>query len=232
MNWNNNPVTHTETLFGNRIKNAIHAKVRRRRFATLEHLSTKQGLHYADIHKRNTEALYLTLLKWNCNLVITSSCSLVPLTALPYLSHGAINMHPSWLPEYRGGEPILWHIIDGKETLATTIHRLTDRYDDGPILAQKRAARPQAYTKSELTLITDVVLGRQLLSEVIEALTDNPSMPGTTQPQTSLTRYARAEIVSSLAENYPIDSFSAQTLWDIIHYYGFCPPQWLDLSSW
>lgn len=164
--------------------------------------------------------------------MITSRCSFVPLAALPHLSHGAINVHPSWLPDYRGGEPILWHIIDNQKELATSIHRLTNEYDRGAVLAQKRAIRPHAATKATLLNITDAVLGHELLSIVIKSLMANPMAQGIEQPIESPTRYARTKTPDAFANEIQIDTLSAQSLWDLIHYFGYCPHQWLALSGW
>ncbi len=141
-------------------------------------------------------------------------------------------MHPSWLPDYRGGNPILWHIVDNQKSLATSIHRLTDEYDKGAVLAQKRIARPHGASSAELAELTEKVLGRELLSSVIESLNANPEMRGVEQPQKSPTRYAYAKTADALANETTLNEFSAQTLWDLIHYFGFCPAQWLALSGW
>lgn len=215
-----------------RQKNALYARLRGRQFASLEHLCGSHNLLYCDIYKRDTAKLQATLSDWQCDLVITSGCSFVPLDALTNLSHGAINMHPSGLPGYRGGEPILWQIVDKEMELATSIHRLTDKFDCGAVLAQKRITRPHAATKAALLNITDGVLGRELLSSAIEMLTANPMSAGVEQPKESPTRSAPGRSPERFADEFGIDSFSAQTLWDLIHYFGYCPHPWLALSGW
>ena len=232
INWNDHAVKRTNKLFNNGTKNKIHALIRGRKFATLEHLCTNHHLLFSDIHKRDIDTLHSTIASWNCDLVITSSCSFVPSEGLPHLKYGAVNMHPSWLPDYRGGEPSLWHILENREYLATSIHRLTDEYDCGAVLAQKRIPRPHAVSKAALSLITDDVLGKQLLIEVIELLSANPNALGVEQPAESPTCYARSRTPEVIADERSIDSFSAQTLWDLLHYFGYCPQQWLALSGW
>lgn len=54
--------------------------------------------------------------------------------ALPRL--GALNIHPSALPRYRGPSPVLWAIRNGDPCMGLTVHRMTGRIDAGPILAQ------------------------------------------------------------------------------------------------
>jgi methionyl-tRNA formyltransferase len=49
---------------------------------------------------------------------------------------GALNVHPSALPRYRGPSPVLWAIRNGDPYLGITVHRMTERIDAGPVLAQ------------------------------------------------------------------------------------------------
>jgi methionyl-tRNA formyltransferase len=54
--------------------------------------------------------------------------------AVPKL--GVLNVHPSALPKYRGPSPVLWAIRNGDPHLGLTVHRMTERIDAGPVLAQ------------------------------------------------------------------------------------------------
>lgn len=49
---------------------------------------------------------------------------------------GVLNVHPSALPKYRGPSPVPWTIRNGDEFMGLTIHRMTERIDAGPVLAQ------------------------------------------------------------------------------------------------
>jgi methionyl-tRNA formyltransferase len=49
---------------------------------------------------------------------------------------GTLNVHPSALPTYRGPSPVLWAIRNGDPYLGLTVHRMTERIDAGPVLAQ------------------------------------------------------------------------------------------------
>ena len=57
-----------------------------------------------------------------------------PLLALP--SRGALNMHGSLLPKYRGRVPVNWAIIQGEIETGATLHYMTTKPDDGDIVAQ------------------------------------------------------------------------------------------------
>jgi methionyl-tRNA formyltransferase len=48
---------------------------------------------------------------------------------------GGIGAHPSLLPRHRGPDPYFWAIDSGDRETGVTVHRLTERYDDGDVLA-------------------------------------------------------------------------------------------------
>jgi Methionyl-tRNA formyltransferase len=47
------------------------------------------------------------------------------------------NIHFGPLPEFRGPSPLFWQLKVGREKLGMAIHRLTDKFDDGPIVWKK-----------------------------------------------------------------------------------------------
>ena len=51
---------------------------------------------------------------------------------------GAINVHSSLLPKYRGAAPINWAIVNGETETGISIISLVEKMDAGPILAQNR----------------------------------------------------------------------------------------------
>ncbi|MCF7838979.1 MAG: methionyl-tRNA formyltransferase [Candidatus Marinimicrobia bacterium] len=57
---------------------------------------------------------------------------------------GAINLHPSLLPRYRGAAPIQWALANGEDQTGVTILEVSPALDAGPILLQAPAAiRPE-----------------------------------------------------------------------------------------
>jgi methionyl-tRNA formyltransferase len=49
---------------------------------------------------------------------------------------GALNMHGSLLPKYRGRAPVNWAIIHGERETGATLHYMADKPDNGDIIAQ------------------------------------------------------------------------------------------------
>ncbi len=69
------------------------------------------------------------------------------LTTLPC---GCVNIHGSLLPRYRGAAPIQRAIIEGEETTGVTVFQLNERWDAGPIWAQRATPIGETETADEL----------------------------------------------------------------------------------
>ena len=70
-------------------------------------------------------------------LVIYGFNWILPPAVLEIPRFGAINIHPSLLPRYRGPAPVLRAIRNGDPEIGVTVHRIDAGVDTGPILAQR-----------------------------------------------------------------------------------------------
>uniref|UniRef100_K3X1H3 Methionyl-tRNA formyltransferase, mitochondrial n=1 Tax=Globisporangium ultimum (strain ATCC 200006 / CBS 805.95 / DAOM BR144) TaxID=431595 RepID=K3X1H3_GLOUD len=71
---------------------------------------------------------------------------------LANLAHGAINMHPSLLPKYRGPAPIHHALLNGDATTGVSVIEIDPRaFDVGRILLQKEFAIPPEIQCNELS---------------------------------------------------------------------------------
>jgi methionyl-tRNA formyltransferase len=69
--------------------------------------------------------------------VLADYGQLVPPSLLS-LPHGALNLHPSLLPRYRGATPIPAAILAGDAETGVTLMRMDQGLDTGPIVARRR----------------------------------------------------------------------------------------------
>ncbi|TYZ66443.1 hypothetical protein PybrP1_002416 [[Pythium] brassicae (nom. inval.)] len=70
---------------------------------------------------------------------------------LANLAHGAVNMHPSLLPKYRGPAPIHHALLNGDATTGVSVIEIDPRaFDVGRILLQKEVPIPAAIQCREL----------------------------------------------------------------------------------
>ncbi len=97
------------------------------------------------------------------------------LLALPRL--GALNMHGSLLPKYRGRVPVNWAIIRGERQTGATLHYMTAKPDAGAIVGAQ--AVPILPEDSALTVFHKVTWAAELtLDRALPAL-----MAGTATPR-------------------------------------------------
>ena len=71
-------------------------------------------------------------------LVVVSFGLLIPKWFLDVPIVGAINVHPSLLPKYRGPAPIQWAVRNGESETGITIIKMSERMDAGDIFYQER----------------------------------------------------------------------------------------------
>ena len=55
-------------------------------------------------------------------------------------SRGALNIHGSYLPKYRGRVPVNWAVINGERETGATLHYMVERPDAGDIVDQEKVA--------------------------------------------------------------------------------------------
>jgi methionyl-tRNA formyltransferase len=82
---------------------------------------------------------------------------------------GAVNLHASRLPKYRGAAPINWAILAGETITGNSVIRLAQRMDAGAVLGQSELTIGDLETAGELhdRLADD---GARLVPGVLEAL--------------------------------------------------------------
>ncbi|NHZ85920.1 MAG: methionyl-tRNA formyltransferase [Planctomycetia bacterium] len=78
---------------------------------------------------------YLAWMKPDVFVVVAYKILSDRLLSIP--KYGAINLHPSLLPKYRGAAPIQWALINGDSQTAVTTISLSEQVDSGAILLQK-----------------------------------------------------------------------------------------------
>ena len=70
-------------------------------------------------------------------IVVAAYGQHIPNRIIDISKHGAINVHPSLLPKYRGSSPIQYAILNGDKKTGVTIILINDEMDKGDILSQK-----------------------------------------------------------------------------------------------
>jgi len=101
--------------------------------------------------------------------VVIAYGQFLPSKVLDIPSFGAINVHPSLLPKYRGAAPINWVIINGEEETGISIIKINEEMDAGDILAETRIKIKRKETA--VTLRARMVeVGPLLLQQTLDIL--------------------------------------------------------------
>jgi len=87
----------------------------------------------------------------NCDLFIVASYGkIIPKEIFEIPPLKTLNAHPSLLPKYRGPSPIQQTILDGILETGTTIMRINEKMDEGPIVAQEKVTLKKLIPYEEL----------------------------------------------------------------------------------
>ena len=70
-------------------------------------------------------------------IIVASYGKIIPKEILEIPKYGALNVHPSLLPKYRGPSPIQTTILNGDKETGVTIMLMDEKMDHGPILCQR-----------------------------------------------------------------------------------------------
>ncbi len=89
---------------------------------------------------------------------------------------GAINLHPSLLPELRGAAPIPFALWQGSDRTGITIFNLTSRMDAGPVLHQKQLYIFPGENATDLTSRL-AYIGSKCLLEYLNKWSEQPWEP-------------------------------------------------------
>ncbi len=71
-------------------------------------------------------------------IIVFAYSSILKKNILDFSRYGAINIHPSLLPKYRGSSPIRTSILNGDEFSGVTLMRMAERLDSGDIVLQNK----------------------------------------------------------------------------------------------
>lgn len=101
--------------------------------------------------------------------VLASYGAILPQSILDLFPEGIINVHPSLLPKFKGPSPIQSTILAGETETGTTIIKLDEQVDHGPIIMQDKVSLIGDETTQGLknALFT---IGSYMIGSIIEKL--------------------------------------------------------------
>lgn len=109
-------------------------------------------------------------------VVVVDYGKIIPLELLDIPKLGALNIHPSLLPKYRGASPIQSAILAGDNETGVTIMLMDEEIDHGSILMQEKVEIKKSDISSSLRKKCSE-LGARLLLKALFAYLDNKIKP-------------------------------------------------------
>lgn len=111
----------------------------------------------------------------NCRpdlLVVTAFGQILRKPLLELAPHGAVNIHASLLPKYRGAAPIHFAIMNGEKLTGVTTMFMNEGLDTGDMILQ---AAVEIADEDNLATLRDklMVLGNDLILETVALIQDN-----------------------------------------------------------
>ena len=104
-------------------------------FSPVKEYALSQGLAvYQPLKMRDGEAFSIVQQLAPELIVVAAYGKILPDDILEFPRCGAINVHSSVLPRYRGAAPINWAILNGEEETGVTIMYMASELDAGDII--------------------------------------------------------------------------------------------------
>lgn len=151
------------------------------------------------------------------DLIVTFIVPMLPASFYGLASAGAINLHPSYLPEYRGGHSVFWMAADLVPAAAATVHFLSDELDNGDIIAQEKQAIPLGMAEPDVEHICVNQIGMKLVAKSITDIAAG-TVERQSQPSKSPTRFAPFIDESSFAKRINWADYSIMQTWNILRF--------------
>ena len=139
-------------------------------------------LNYIEYDELDEPQLIQTIQRLDVDAAVVCSFNYkIPKVLLNSVKDGFINVHPSLLPKYRGGNPYSRVIMNGESETGVTIHYMDESFDTGDIIAQKPY---HIHSKATMgTIFNELnVLGIELLLQVLQAY-EVQELPRIPQPK-------------------------------------------------
>ncbi|MFZ5996231.1 MAG: methionyl-tRNA formyltransferase [Nitrospirota bacterium] len=116
-------------------------KVKNYNFANLKNIAEQYHIPYFPVDSVKGKRLidFANIIKkMNLDLLLVLGWYyMIPRSIRNLTKLGAWGIHASLLPNYSGGAPLVWAIINGEKETGVTLFRMDDGVDDGDIIAQK-----------------------------------------------------------------------------------------------
>ena len=173
---------------------------------TLNEISKHYSVPLFKIYNINSEHSIRLINKLNPDLIVSIFYTeILKNYVINIPKKGCINLHPSYLPAYKGVSPYFWILYNKEKETGFTIHYLTEKIDSGSIIIQKKIniENDNFYSlKNKLTY-----LGKDLLIKSIN-LIKNDKVVAIKQDETgSYYSWPTPEVIKKIRSKFNIKDY-------------------------
>jgi hypothetical protein len=129
----------------------------------------------------NGELARAALRRFDADVAVSLDNAIISEATFALPRHGTINVHHGAVPEYRGGPPVFWELVDGRDTVGFTIHRIDAGIDTGPVLARGEVPIVRRGSLSE-TLAATIPRLHDASLDALERVLEGGRFEGEPQP--------------------------------------------------
>jgi len=146
-------------------------------------------------------------------IVVYSMSQLLKENIFSIPKYGTINLHPAFLPKYRGPNPLFWHYYHGETKFGITLHYIDKGEDTGDIIYQEEIQVPLGIKQKALSKILVDGIG---VSLILRALENLENLPRKTQPKESSTIRAKNISKSEYKNIIDFESWYIERIWHFL----------------
>jgi methionyl-tRNA formyltransferase len=189
----NNPIALPgikEFLFYGKVGALVTTKRNGEMQYLLQQLAAGTGVPVLQVDKKNyIKELGNAITQYNITVgLVMTFPYILPKSIIEIPAKGFINFHYGLLPQCRGPQPILWHMLNGDTDGGITLHRLDEGVDTGPVVLQEKLpiAPGDTYGIMQSKLAH---LGAKSAATLLKILSFGSIIPSTPQDETKAAYY-------------------------------------------
>ena len=172
-------------LFFNNLRglNVLNFLSKKKKIKISKIVLAKKNLNKDIIHILKTKRINYKILekkKLNKkNKIFKEKTDLYILCGFPYIikknlfkipKFGTLNLHAGPLPQYRGGSPLNWQIINGEKKIGLSIIKINQTIDGGPLLVQRFFKLKKNYDIKDVHEIANKIFPKILFSSILKMI--------------------------------------------------------------
>tara|TARA_R110001606_G_scaffold384411_1_gene547272 strand:+ start:4084 stop:4872 length:789 start_codon:yes stop_codon:yes gene_type:complete len=164
-------------------------KVKNSNFSDLKPIALKENIPFYEVDSvvgKRTKDYKNIIADLNPDIILVLGWYyMVPKSIRDISKYGSWGIHASLLPDYAGGAPLVWAIINGEEKAGVTLFRMENGVDDGDIIKQIEFPIKDSDTIKEV-YEKATLASKKILNEV---LTDRDKIKFTPQDKSKIKIY-------------------------------------------